>query len=934
MNAGKSPDVWNEWTRRGLVDGKRYSSCNHCGHRLQDNVTRFKQHLVLNCPSVPDDIKSKFTAIVCRQSMATNNQKRKLQLELSEYERNSCSSAKLALKEHMSDDITVGKSSSSYTLSQQSSSSARSDSENDSHTSRYFQSPTAQIHKELGEIEEEGFEHKVDVCGSVGQPKRKMMDFFDHVSPREQEELDILWAQAVYTCGWSFNCMNNPFLQEFLKKIRPSWHPPSAYQLSTKLLNLTSANVDKVVAQAIQEAPNVTIQLDGWSDINRHSLINVAAYACRPIFLKSIDPGAQRHDAPFIADQILQVINNNNNEIPYVNKSQFRSVVTDQPSVMKAAWNLVAKEAPWVNCYGCGAHVMNLLASDLRKIDVVANVLEQNRKISIFFKSHSMAKAVLSEVTTSLHGRSIPMLLGCATRWSTDYFMIRRTLRLKSALISSCIDDRLKKEFRNNPNVKLAVMDDKFWQDSSRSACLLKPVSTAIEYCEGDNVPVSVMPRIWRHISAKLDHASLTMLGFHSDEIEAILNVVSERKEMNFQPTMMAAHALDPRFHGEDLSDEQWTVACNQIVKMAAHENINRTDLVNDIAEYRSKTGLIFGDDLAWEAVNTPSCSQNPACWWQSFAAKRCLSTIAVILLSMPATAAMVERCNKAYAGQKTKSRNRLLSERAAKLASISYNLKINRSLCEPTKRSETRSKRCHILALSTTSSAGVMEQLPALPNLANESVTTSTHEEDDIDRNSTALIQSIVVEDEMENSDGEVPEDDADDVIESETDSESENGTGHVENGSESDNENDDDGLPTSSRSLGLIVDDWVAVAVKVSSDKYHKYASHSQSLASKGKNSSKETKCYLHIAKIIKIEEENSAYSVSFVKRHTDGSYFWPNPEDHSSVDRDEIVRIRKPSDDVCGASSRFRVKLTFDKTDIEDARKTLNIPLANIR
>jgi len=48
-----------------------------------------------------------------------------------------------------------------------------------------------------------------------------------------------------------------------------------------------------------------------WSDVNRASLIYVALYADRPIFLKSADPGTQRHDAQFIANTTLDVINQN-----------------------------------------------------------------------------------------------------------------------------------------------------------------------------------------------------------------------------------------------------------------------------------------------------------------------------------------------------------------------------------------------------------------------------------------------------------------------------------------------------------------------------------------------------------------------------------------------------------------------------------------------
>jgi len=46
----------------------------------------------------------------------------------------------------------------------------------------------------------------------------------------------------------------------------------------------------------------------------------------------------------------------------------------------------------------------------------------------------------------------------------------------------------------------------------------------------------------------------------------------------------------------------------------------------------------------------------------------------------MPATAAIVERCNKSMALQKTKMRSRLSSSRAAKVAIVAYNLQATAS--------------------------------------------------------------------------------------------------------------------------------------------------------------------------------------------------------------------------------------------------------------
>jgi len=78
----------------------------------------------------------------------------------------------------------------------------------------------------------------------------------------------------------------------------------------------------------------------------------------------------------------------------------------------------------------------------------------------------------------------------------------------------------------------------------------------------------------------------------------------------------------------------------------------------------------------------------------------------------------------------------------------------------------------------------------------------------------------------------------------------------------------------------------------------------------------------------------DEDELFTVSFLKRQSDGSYTWPLIEDKSSVELQELVIVKNPTEDMCCSRARISVKLIFDKTDIEQARKILNIPISNIR
>jgi len=67
---------------------------------------------------------------------------------------------------------------------------------------------------------------------------------------------------------------------------------------------------------------------------------------------------------------------------------------------------------------------------------------------------------------------------------------------------------------------------------------------------------------------------------------------------------------------------------------------------------------------------------RQPHIWWQSFACKRPLAKVVIALLQIPASAAIVEQCNKACSLQKTKLQNRQTADRGGKLAIVAYNVK------------------------------------------------------------------------------------------------------------------------------------------------------------------------------------------------------------------------------------------------------------------
>jgi len=139
------------------------------------------------------------------------------------------------------------------------------------------------------------------------------------------------------------------------------------------------------------------------------------------------------------------------------------------------------------------------------------------------------------------------------------------------------------------------------------------------------------------------------------DEIELVKEAVAHRKDFSLRKTHMAAHLLDPRFCGSDLSlsEEQQNEGLNVICTLATNAGISKQDALQDYLLFKSHTGSVYGNDLIWDAVNL---DLDPLQWWQAFCSQRPLAIVAQLLMSLPSSIASVERANKEYSMQKTKN--------------------------------------------------------------------------------------------------------------------------------------------------------------------------------------------------------------------------------------------------------------------------------------
>src|ERR1700761_1882674 len=56
-------------------------------------------------------------------------------------------------------------------------------------------------------------------------------------SSHESNQVDLLFAKAVYCSAAPLSMFANPHWQQFFHRLRPAWNPPSTFKLSNSLLD-------------------------------------------------------------------------------------------------------------------------------------------------------------------------------------------------------------------------------------------------------------------------------------------------------------------------------------------------------------------------------------------------------------------------------------------------------------------------------------------------------------------------------------------------------------------------------------------------------------------------------------------------------------------------------------------------------------------------
>ncbi|XP_066947097.1 zinc finger BED domain-containing protein 4-like [Macrobrachium rosenbergii] len=249
----------------------------------------------------------------------------------------------------------------------------------------------------------------------------------------------------------------------------------------------------------------------------------------------------------------------------------------------------------------------------------------------------------------------------------------KRLKEYKHTLQKLAIDEEAKKGLEKS--AKDTLLSEVFWDKIAGYLQLLKPVATAITMIEGDDQYLSIV-MVFHDLQSSFDEQLPNSPVLQSEE-SLLKEVVSKRREWLVQKVHLAANLLDPRYRGCHISDEEAVDAIESAYEVALRmPSIDEKKVLGEIAEFRAKEKL-FSKLFIWQSVD--QCS--PTSWWNGMCSHTQLSKVATGILNLPPTNASVERSFSRHSHIHSSDRNRLSTDRAAKLVYVARHLTLDEKL-------------------------------------------------------------------------------------------------------------------------------------------------------------------------------------------------------------------------------------------------------------
>lgn len=467
--------------------------------------------------------------------------------------------------------------------------------------------------------------------------QKKLDSFVVGTTEKEKEDLDLSIGKFFFANNISFRVVESEHFKALVSKLRPGYSPPNRIKLGDSVLDAVHTELVSEARQALT-GKEVTLCLDGWSNVNSESLIVASIQWENSVYIvDSIDCSAERHTGEYLATVAEKQVQ--------IAEAKFGvtvvALVSDNASNMTKMRKIMTKGAN-ILTYGCSAHQLNLLAKDL----VPSELVTQVTKIAKCFRNSHLPSSWLKNEG----GKKPPM--PSDVRWNSYLELFEwysnEWQRMKR------IADSNPTYFNSFPTKEITrlLCDIDLLQQVEKVRKGLCPICHALDMIQANTCTVADAVENWKIVLRKLEEMG--------DEYEQWFNAASRRYSAAIPPSWFVANILHPEHIGENLSQDEMKLAFEWIAEQHPSLTASFTDFVG-------------GD----RHVINSSLKGSIGCSLRKFlkaqiimgALQKDLGELCIRMISLVPSSAGIERVFSSMGFVHSDVRNRLQQEKVAKLA-------------------------------------------------------------------------------------------------------------------------------------------------------------------------------------------------------------------------------------------------------------------------
>jgi hypothetical protein len=419
------------------------------------------------------------------------------------------------------------------------------------------------------------------------------------------------------------------------------------------------------VSNQLKDSKHLHLQCDGWSNIRNESIVNFVISKPEPLFVEFVATKENRHNAPYLAELMINVIEKYGSD-------KFLVVIGDNASNMRAALAMVKEKYPSIIPLGCLYHLLHLLCEDILKCNTMKSFMATVISIVKSIRNSHILKALFDrfQLDKKFEDR-LSLKLPGQTRWGSNLFCLQSLLANKSVLQKLAVSE----EAEISPEMKRQLLDDEvFWVRVQKLVNIFHPIIELITAFES-NTPI--IHNVYKefHILQNTLKQEIPESPLQKSEEKTVLANLEKRVKFGVGKIHLAADLMNPSSQGCNLKPVELLDAIEFVCQVGSSMGAKVVELRQEIADYRDKEGL-WQRPFVWEGLKDSEKEKaiSPMLWWRGLKGTCVLADVAVRILGAPVTSAATERTFSTFSWIHCKKRNRLTTERAGQIAYLSHN--------------------------------------------------------------------------------------------------------------------------------------------------------------------------------------------------------------------------------------------------------------------